>query len=31
MSFKLKVDKSGWEKLKKELLKRSDLEVIYEV
>lgn len=27
MSFKLKVDKSGWEKLKKELLKGSQLEV----
>lgn len=27
MSFKLKVDKSGWNKLKKELLKESDLEV----
>lgn len=27
MSFKLKVDKSGWNKLKKELLKGSDLEV----
>jgi hypothetical protein len=27
MSFKLKVDKSGWEKLKKELLKGSSLEV----
>lgn len=27
MSFKLKVDKSGWNKLKKELLKGSNLEV----
>ncbi len=27
MSFKLKVDKSGWEKMKKELLKGSSLEV----
>ena len=27
MSFKLTVDKSGWNKLKKELLKGSDLEV----
>lgn len=27
MSFKLKVDKSGWEKIKKELLKGSSLEV----
>lgn len=27
MSFKLKVDKSGWERMKKELLKGSDLEV----
>lgn len=27
MSFKLKVDKSGWEKMKKELLKGSRLEV----
>lgn len=27
MSFNLKVDKSGWNKLKKELLKGSDLEV----
>lgn len=27
MSFKLKVDKSGWEKMKKELLKGSQLEV----
>jgi hypothetical protein len=27
MSFKLKVDKSGWEKLKKELLKGSDQEI----
>lgn len=28
MSFKLKVDKSGWEKLKKELLKGSQLELL---
>lgn len=27
MSFKLKIDKSGWEKLKKELLKAEDYEV----
>ncbi|MNY03342.1 hypothetical protein D3C86_1359540 [compost metagenome] len=27
MSFKLKVDKSGWEKLKKELLKGADQEI----
>lgn len=27
MSFKLKVDKSGWDKIKKELLKGSNLEV----
>ena len=27
MSFKLKVDKSGWNKLKKELLKGSSLEI----
>jgi len=28
MSFKLKVDKSGWDKIKKELLKGSNLEVL---